>query len=158
MLDIAQRVFARRRESGMYAFLADLVVVVHFCIVSFCVVGELCILLGALLKWAWVRNMGFRVAHLLVVLYVAAEACLGIVCPLTEWEYKLRMAAGQNYEGDLSFVARLVRRIIFYDFPPWVFTLLYVGFGIVVLLTCVFIPPLWRSPRKRIVRSKENGE
>lgn len=123
------------------ASLADLIVVVHLCIVSFCVLGEVAILVGAAARWGWVRDLRFRIAHLGVVLYVAGEAILGVTCPLTQWEYDLRMAAGQLYDRDLSFVARLVRRIIFYDFPPWVFTALYVGFGVLVLLTLILLPP-----------------
>ena len=40
--------------------------------------------------WEWVRNWWFRVAHLVAILIVAAEAFLDIPCPLTEWEYRLR--------------------------------------------------------------------
>jgi Protein of Unknown function (DUF2784). len=131
----------------MYAFLADAIVVLHFCIVSFCVGGELIILIGAIFKWRWIKSMAFRIAHLAVVLYVALEALLGVSCPLTVWEYDLRMAAHQNYDRDLSFVARLIRSIIFYDFPAWVFTAMYVGFGALVLATLIFIPPLRRKKR-----------
>jgi hypothetical protein len=129
----------------MSAFLADLIVVVHFGIVSFCVLGELAILAGAALKWGWVRNLAFRIVHLCVVLYVAGEAILGVPCPLTEWEYDLRLAAGQRYDQDMSFVARLVRSVIFYDFPAWVFTALYVGFGALVLIALVLVPPRRRN-------------
>lgn len=130
----------------MKAFIADLIVVLHFGIVSFCVGGELAILAGAICKWKWIRNLAFRITHLCMILLVAGEAVLGITCPLTDWEYDLRVAAGQSSERNLSFVARLVRKIIFYDFPPWVFTTLYIGFGLVVLLTFLFIRP--RRTRK----------
>jgi hypothetical protein len=126
----------------MEAALADLLVVIHFFVVAFCVLGELAILLGAALKWSWIRNLPFRIAQLSAVLYVAGQAILGISCPLTEWEYALRKAAGQHYEEDLSFVARIVRSIIFYDFPTGFFTALYVGFGAAVLLTFIFIKPV----------------
>ncbi len=126
----------------MEAALADVLVIIHFFIVAFCVLGELAILLGAALKWSWIRKLPFRIAHLSAVLYVAGQAILGISCPLTEWEYALRHAAGQRYEEDLSFVARIVRSVIFYDFPPWFFTALYVGFGAAVLLTFIIIKPV----------------
>jgi len=132
----------------MDAFLADVIVVIHFGIVSFSVVGELAILVGTFFKWEWIRNLAFRLVHLLLILYVAGEAIFGVTCPLTEWEYRLRLAAGQQYNQNLSFVARLVRSIIFYDFPPWVFTALYVGFGIVVLLTWIFIKPMRKQRTK----------
>jgi hypothetical protein len=125
----------------MSAFLADLLVVLHFGIVGFCVIGELAILAGAVFKWKWIRTIAVRVIHLCLALYVAGESILGIPCPLTEWEYNLRVRAGQRYDRDMSFVARIIRKIIFYDFPSWVFTALYIGFGLLILLTFVLIRP-----------------
>jgi hypothetical protein len=93
------------------------------------------------LSWRWVRNLPLRLAHLAAVVLVAVEALLGVVCPLTEWEYRLRELAGQHAERQLSFVARLVRAVIFYDFPAWVFTLAYVGFAAVVTGTFLLFPP-----------------
>ncbi len=124
----------------MYTFLADVILVIHSGIVAFCVGGELAILAGAAFGWKWIRNLPFRITHLCMVLYVAGEAILGITCPLTEWEYDLRLLAGQPYEN-MSFVARIIRKLIFYDFPPWVFTALYVGFGLIILLTFILIRP-----------------
>ncbi len=128
----------------MYSFLADLIVVIHFCYVTFTVGGEIIIILGAALTWRWVRNAPFRIAHLAAVVVVAGEALLGASCPLTVWEYQLRGLAGQRVETQISFVARLVRSIIFYDFPVWVFLVLYVGFALVVILTFILV-----APRKR---------
>jgi hypothetical protein len=129
----------------MAAFLADAIVALHLCIVSFCMAGELAILAGALFRWRWIRNLAFRLAHLGLVLYVAGESILGVTCPLTDWEYRLRLAAGQRGEQNISFVGRLIRSLIFYDFPPAFFTALYVGFGALVLVTCVFIRPRRRQ-------------
>ena len=47
-----------------YSFLADLIVVVHFCYVAFTVGGELVILLGGACRWQWVRNLRFRIVHI----------------------------------------------------------------------------------------------
>jgi len=132
----------------MNEFLADAIVVFHFFYVSFCVLGEAVILLGGLFRWKWVRNLPFRIAHLAAVLLVAVEALLGATCPLTDWEYSLRSSAGQVYDADMSFVARIVRRIIFYDLPSWFFTVMYIGFGALVLLTLVFVRPRRRGPRE----------
>lgn len=135
-----------------FAVLADIIVVVHFCYVAFTVGGELIILLGGLLKWGWVRNMAFRISHLAAVVLVAGEALAGASCPLTVWEYRLRQMAGQQVEGQLSFIARLVRSIIFYDFPAWVFLAAYVGFAAIVVLTFVFFRPL--RPVRSIHRTR----
>jgi len=124
-----------------YALLADLVVFVHLLYVSFAVGGELIIVVGWIFKWCWVRNRAFRITHLCAVVLVAIEALSGILCPLTEWEYNLRIKAGQHVESDMTFVARLIRKIIFYDFPDWVFTLMYVGFAVLVVLTFFLVRP-----------------
>jgi hypothetical protein len=124
-----------------YALFADLLVLFHFCYVAFAVLGELFILAGAFLKWGVVRNLAFRIAHLVAVVFVALESLVDVLCPLTEWEYNLRELAGQRVEREISFLGRILRRIIFYDFPSWAFTLMYVGFGALVLLTFILIPP-----------------
>ncbi len=131
----------------MYAFLADLIVIVHFCYVTFTVGGELAVLLGGALRWRWVRNLPFRVTHLAAVVLVAVEALAGAACPLTVWEYQLRVLAGQRVEQQVSFVARLVRSIIFYDFPAWVFIAAYVSFAALVAATWFMVRPR-RRPRR----------
>lgn len=124
-----------------YAFFADLLVLFHFFYVTFAVGGEFFILAGAFLKLGVVRNFAFRIAHLVAVVFVALESLVDVLCPLTEWEYNLRELAGQRVEREISFLGRILRRIIFYDFPSWAFTLMYVGFGALVILTFIFIPP-----------------
>jgi len=124
-----------------YGLAADAVVAFHFCYVLFAVGGELLVLLGWLLRWRWIRNLAFRIAHLASVVVVAVEALIGVLCPLTEWEYRLRLLAGQTFEEEIPFMARLVRRIIFYDFPTWVFTLTYILFTLLVAATFLLAPP-----------------
>ena len=130
-----------------YRLAADAIVLVHFAYVAFVVVGLLAILLGLVGRWSWVRNVWFRLLHLLAILIVAGEAVCGITCPLTTWEQHLRALAGDTaYQGD--FIADWTHRLLFYEFQPWVFTLAYVLFGLIVLATFVFAPPRWtREPR-----------
>ncbi len=128
-----------------YALLADIIVTFHFLYVTFTVGGEFLIIIGAIFKWVWIRNRAFRITHLVAVVLVSIEAVIGMFCPLTEWENNLRIAAGQSIEKELSFIARLLRMIIFYDFPEWFFTMLYIGWGVIVILTLVFIPPNKKS-------------
>ena len=121
--------------------LADLILVVHFAFVLF-VVGSLPLIwIGAAAGWRWVRNLRFRLAHLAAICFVAAEALIGVICPLTEWEDALRGAAGGK-----SFIARWIHRVLFYSFPEWVFTTSYVVFALAVALTFWLIPP-WRDTR-----------
>jgi len=121
------------------AFIADLIVLLHLGYVSFVITGLLLIWLGVWLGWGWVRRPLFRVPHLVCTLIVPVEALVGYVCPLTTWEYELRLRAGQRPE-DISFMARLARDLLFYQAPQWVFTLAYVVFGLLVLVTFFFVP------------------
>jgi hypothetical protein len=126
---------------NLYAFLADVVVTVHFAYIVFTVGGLLCILVGGAFGWRWVRNVWFRTAHAIAVCIVAVQAIVGVLCPLTTLEYSLRRRAGRVIEDEISFVARLIRTVIFYDFSPEFFLALYVGFALLVLATIVFVPP-----------------
>jgi len=120
----------------MAAFLADFILIVHFAFVAFVVGGLALIWIGAARGWQWVRNFWFRVAHLAAIVFVAGEALVGVWCPLTVWEDALR-----GVHGEKSFVARWVHRLMFYDFPGWVFTTAYVLFALVVIVTLVWLPP-----------------
>src|SRR5262245_31719635 len=121
------------------AALADLIVVLHLGYVLFVVVGLMLIWLGVALRWEWVRRPAFRLPHLVCTLIVPIEAVIGYVCPLTTWERELRLSAGQHPE-DISFMGRLARELLFYEAPQWVFTLCYVAFGLLVLVTFLRVP------------------
>lgn len=120
--------------------LADFLVVVHFGIVLFIVGGLLLVWGGAALDWEWVRNPWFRYLHLAAIAYVAAEAVLGIACPLTIWEDLLR--GGLRPE---SFIARWVHRLLYYRAPEWVFSAAYVAWTLATLLTLWLVPPRRRA-------------
>jgi len=130
-----------------YELLADFVLVLHFGIVVFNIGGLVAILLGNRLGWQWVNDWRFRVAHLAAIGYVVAQAWLGRICPLTTIESWLRARAGETgYEA--SFIEHWVRRLIFYDAPPWMFTAAYTLFGLLV------IAAWWRYPPQRRLRKK----
>jgi hypothetical protein len=116
--------------------MADLLLVVHFLIVVFIVGGLVLVWVGAPLQWRWTRNPWFRYLHLGAIAFVAAEALLGMACPLTVWEDLLR--GGVRPE---SFVGRWVQRLLYYRAPEWVFTAAYVVWTLATLLTLWLVPP-----------------
>ena len=120
--------------------MADAILVVHFLIAAFIVLGLLAVWAGAALGWAWVRNPWFRWLHLGAIAFVAAEAVLGVACPLTVWEDMLR--GGVRAE---SFVGRWVRALLFYQAPEWVFTAGYLAWAALTLLTLRLVPPRRRA-------------
>lgn len=127
-----------------YAFLADMVVVVHLSYVAFVVLGQLVIVAGAVLRCGWVRNLWFRLTHLAAIVVVALEAMFGVICPLTTWEYELRVLAEQPaHEG--SFVGRWAHAVLFIDSPPEMLTRYYISFALLVAGTLVLVPPRRRN-------------
>jgi hypothetical protein len=98
------------------------------------------IVVGGLLKWRWVRSFWVRMAHLAMIGFVVAESFVGMRCPLTVWENALRAKAGQAGNGE-SFIAHWMHELFFYQAPPWVFTVAYATFGLLVAALLVIYPP-----------------
>lgn len=140
----------------MYAFLADLTVAVHVGYVAFVVLGQLLIWIGLLRGWQWVRNPWFRSLHLLAITIVVVEELNDWRCPLTVWEEMFREKAGQPTSGG-TFLGRLLHSIIFFDFEPWVFTVIYLTCGTLVLGTFLCFPPR-RFGSSRLERLDEGRE
>ena len=124
--------------------LADLLLVLHFAVAAFIVLGLILVWIGAALetraRWAWIRNPWFRYLHLAAIAFVAAEAVLGYACPLTLWEDLLR--GGVRPE---SFVGRWVYRLLYYNAPEWVFTAIYAAWAAATLITLRFVPARQRG-------------
>ncbi|MBI5683671.1 MAG: DUF2784 domain-containing protein [Verrucomicrobia bacterium] len=131
-----------------YSSLADAVLVVHFAYVAFVVVGLLMIWVGYFLRWSFVRNFWFRLAHLCCMGVVVMESVFGMTCPLTTWEMKLRLLAssGQYYQG--SFIQHWVHRVLFYSASEGVFLAIYGSFFVLLLLSLWIVKPRWPGHRK----------
>jgi hypothetical protein len=125
-----------------YQTLADAVLLLHFAVVIFVVLGLPAIFFGNWHGWAWVNNLWWRLAHLSAIAVVVLQAWLGQYCALTALESKLREQAGQAiYER--SFIEHWVQRSLYFEGPLWVFALAYTGFGALVAWAW------WRYPPKR---------
>jgi hypothetical protein len=120
-------------------------------VVLFVVGGLAVIVAGNLRGWSWVNWLGFRLLHLGAIGYVAAQAWLGVDCPLTTLEMALRARAGLATYG-ASFVGHWLQRLLYYDAPPWVFTLVYSLFVLAVTATWWRYPPRRRPRRGQGVR------
>lgn len=128
-------------DTGPYLLLADTILVIHFSLVVFVVLGLLAIVVGRLIGWIWIYGRTFRISHLLVIGIVIAQAWLGRLCPLTILESFLRGKAGQAGYSE-TFVGYWLHRILFFNAQPWVFTLIYTVFGGLVFL-------FWAIDRKK---------
>jgi len=133
--------------SSIYSSLADAVLVLHLAVVLFVVGGLVLILVGNVLRWAWVNRLSFRLAHLAAIAWVVAQQWLGADCPLTTLESWLRVKAGEDGYA-AGFIEDWVQWLLFYEAPGWVFTLAYTAFALVVAAAWIVFPPR-RGPRLR---------
>lgn len=113
------------------ALLADTLLALHVGVVLF-VVGLLpLVLMGGARGWAWVRRFHLRLTHVLLMVFIAAQAWLGQLCPLTVWEQDLRRTAGEaSYQE--SFIEHWLSRLLYWEAPWWVFVAAYTGFAVLV--------------------------
>lgn len=127
--------------------MADFILILHALYILFVLGGQLLILIGWFRRWKWVRNITFRLVHLLAIGFVVLEAWFGIVCPLTNLENYLRSDV-TNSAGELlyqsSFIEYWLGKLIFYEAPASVFTVIYSFFFLVVLISFIAYPPIRR--------------
>jgi hypothetical protein len=135
-------------DAGLYRFLADAILVIHFAFVVFVVIGFVLILVGLLARWSWIHNRLFRIAHLAAIGIVVLQAWFGQLCPLTIWENALRRRAGQSDYSE-TFVEHWLHEILFYQAEPWIFTAIYTAFGVLVVLVWFLGRRSERKDRRR---------
>jgi hypothetical protein len=133
------------------AFIADLILLVHALVVFFLVGSLPVIWLGYFRDWKFVRNFAFRISHVLLMAFVAAEALVGFVCPLTTWENDWLVKAGETPRYERGYIAHWVHRLVFYDVDERVFTLAYVLYLALVVLTFIWVRPR-RTGKTQVVK------
>lgn len=125
---------------ALAAFLADAILALHVGIVAFVVLGQAAILIGAWRGWRWILDFRFRAMHLALMVFIALQAWLGQLCPLTVWEQALRRHAGQGIYTE-SFIEHWLSRLIFFQAPWWAFVAAYSAFAVLALACWVWLPP-----------------
>jgi hypothetical protein len=118
-------------------WLADVVLVAHFGYVLFVVGGLVLIWVGYTASWRWVRRRWLRILHFCAIALVAVEALIGVACPLTLLEDALR--PGASAAG--GFIQRWLHAVLYWDWPAWLFTAIYIGFAGIVAATYILLPP-----------------
>jgi polyferredoxin len=118
------------------AALADVVLVIHAAFVLFVVGGLVAIWIGVARGSRFAFSPWFRGAHLGAIAFVVVEALFGYMCPLTIWEDALRGEVSEK-----GFIQRWIHAWLYWDWPGWVFTAIYVAFGALVTWTWVRFPP-----------------
>jgi hypothetical protein len=124
----------------LYSIAISAVYAIHLIYALVIIIGFILILVGFFADWRWIRNFIFRLIHLLMIGIVAVESIFNVECPLTWLEYKLMSLDGIKH-GSMPFIAGIVDRILYYNFPIWLFNLIYISFGLSVLIIWFAIPP-----------------
>lgn len=129
--------------------LADIVLIVHFCVAAFNVFSLPVIWIGRLLGRRFVHNPWFRLTHLGLMAFVLEETLMGRLCPLTIWEADLRRAAGAGGPGDgESFIAYWVGRILFSEYDETTYMVAYGLFFSAIVVTLIIVPIRFRRASK----------
>jgi hypothetical protein len=121
---------------------ASLVLALHLAVIAFNVAGCVLIPLGAWRGWRWVRGFRWRLAHLVSLAFVAAQALLGRVCFLTLWQADLSDIAHAQ-----PLIAGWVNRLIYWPLPLWAFAAGYVAVFAYVLALWFLVRPR-RTPMR----------
>ena len=133
-------IFQTLKVENMGLLLADAILLIHSLFIVFVLLGQICIVVGGLRHWIWVRRRGFRLVHLAAIVIVALQSWAGMLCPLTVWENALRQAAGETaYSG--TFVSHWLGKLVYHDLPQWVFMTVYTLFGLVALASWFIVKP-----------------
>jgi Protein of Unknown function (DUF2784) len=127
-------------NAALFRTLAGTVLYAHFAVILFNVFWLVAVPLGAWRDWAFVRNFGWRAAHLISLAVVALQAAAGSLCFLTIWQNDLLIAAGGPPEK-VSMIERLVMRAVFWPLPMWAFIVLYVVALVYAVALWWVVPP-----------------
>jgi hypothetical protein len=131
-------------SSNIYSLMADIILLCHALFIAFLIGGQIVIIVGGFRSWQWVRNIPFRISHVLAMGIVLVLTWADRVCPLTLWENALRHEAGGSaYEG--TFVTYWLNKMIYYEAPHWVFILAYSVFGALILISWIWVRPQRRG-------------
>lgn len=120
--------------------LANAILIAHVGVVAFIVLGSVAILIGGVRHWRWVRGYRWRLLHVLLMGFVALQAWLGELCPLTVWEQDLRRLGGQAVYEE-SFIEHWLGRLIFFEAPWWAFVAVYTALAVLVIAAWFIVPP-----------------
>ncbi len=116
----------------IYRFLADLLLITHFCYVLFAAFGGL-----AVLRWRWVWKI-----HLPAVVWGFLVQYFIWNCPLTTWEKYFRQLGGEaGYEG--GFIEHYLTAFLYPGFAAQFH--LYLSFTLVVFNLIVYFFVLRRA-------------
>ena len=135
----------------IYKLFADLIVLFHFAWILFMLWG-FCLTLYSVIRLYLLKNPTsfcrcfldrwiFRTVHLGGILFVALLEGLGKYCPLTVWEYNLRLRYDPTLTYPGSFIAYWIEKVVYPSVPPLVIVIPTILIALFTLLAYLLCPP-----------------
>ena len=125
--------------------IADIVLFSHMCVVIFVTFGFFLIPIGYKFGWIWIANKKLKLIHSGLMAFITLESLFGITCPLTFVENYFRGI--YQYQ---SFIGYWIERLIYWDFSPQIFIVLYCTLLGWTLFMWKLFPP--RNPWEGLIR------
>ncbi len=120
--------------------LANTVAALHLAYFVFVVASFVCIILGAVEGWSWIRNPWFRIAHAVAIAVVVMEDAIQVNCPLNVLEHGLRATPVVTQEASTGF-GWVLDGLLFHTIPGSVLIPLWRVFGALVVVLMFAVPP-----------------
>jgi hypothetical protein len=130
-----------------YGIMADALLVLHFLWILFMLIGFFMTLWAVIIRFTFRRRNRFldrwvfRVIHLAGILFVALLAVLDKYCPLTIWEYQLRLKYDPDYLYPGSFIARHIEQLVYPSVHPLAILIPTIFIAVFTLAAFVICPP-----------------
>jgi hypothetical protein len=124
--------------------LANIVTIFHLAYFVF-VIGGFIVIVGQ--RSAMVRNLWFRIVHLLTVFVVLAEDVVGFNCPLNVLEGSLRAPETGGAEA-LSGLGYVLDELLHHTISERVLDGMYWTLGATSVLLLILVPPRFASTAK----------
>lgn len=125
--------------------LANGVLLLHLGVILFNLFGLIAIPVGAWRKWRFVYIFWWRALHLFALAAVALQALFHRACFLTVWQTDLLQPLGHGV-GSTPLISGWINGLIYWPFPLWAFTLLYVATYLYTLALWRLVPPRRNMP------------
>ena len=117
--------------------IADALLLLHFSLAVFIILGFFIIPIGYQLGWNWIKNQNLRLLHLSLIGVITVETIVGFTCPLTVLENMFR-----DVDYSSSFMSYWIAQILYWDLSTHVFVILYslcLGWALILWKVC---PPI----------------
>ncbi|MHB1645686.1 MAG: DUF2784 domain-containing protein [bacterium] len=120
--------------------LSGFVLYFHLIVILFIIFGFIAVPIGAKFKWKFIYEFWWRLVHLVSMIIVSIQAVLGKACFLTYIQSDLLENAGKK-GYTVPFIQTYIDRLIYYNFPIWAFSIVYVILFLYTLYLWYIFPP-----------------